>query len=555
MVAVAVVSAATALAADKPDPVITPWPGFAGSFLVARAAEARGDWAMAQNAFADVSVRDAYTPDFVHRQSVLLLNQGRFDDALKLAETMADTGNASHLAHLLVFADAARQNDAASARTALRAISNEGLGQYIKPFFTAWLADNLKDARAALAPVLEMPSIVSMSRLHLALLAEKFGDVDLARSTFARLIAGTPSYRSVALAAGFYARNNMPERREALLKAALEGGVEPSLVARLRANPGYGDQVNTLQGGVAETLFSLAALLQIEGANDVALPYLRIATALRPEFALANLMAGDLMIRLGKYDDARKLYEGEVAAVDVGPMAALRLAALETQLGHPVEARNHLQALVQDAPDWAEAWAQLGDTASVAGDLTSAVSQYTKAVTLAGEGNKDTLARLLYSRAIINHRLRDNAAAEADLQASLKLVPDSAERLNYLGYIWADRGVKLEEAEALITRAMSLEPNNASIIDSLGWVKFRAGNTAEAVRLLELAAEMMPYNAVINDHLGDAYWAAGRAVEARFQWQRAVTYRDAGDSSVTSVEDLRLKLARGLAPVQTAVRQ
>lgn len=533
----AVISATPVLAGT--DPVTAPWPGFAGSFLVARSAEAHGDWATAEKAYADLAVRDTYTPDFIHRRSVLLLDQGRFDDALDLATSLTTSSRSSHLAYLLIFADAARQSDAVTAQAALRQISDDGLGQYLKPFFSAWLADDLRGARAALAQVLKMPSVAGMAKLHLALLAEKFHDITLARTTFTQLLAaGTPSYRTVALAAGFYARNNMPARREALLKAALEGGVEPSLVARLRADTGSGQQVSDLSGGVSETLFSLAALLQEEGAYDVALPYLRVATSLQPGFSLAGLMVGDLMVRLGKFDDAATFYTAEEKASDIGPLATLRLAALETQLDSPVEARNRLQDLVTTVPGWAEAWAQLGDTAVVTGDLTMAVSSYSKAIELSEEGGRETEARLLFARGVLKHRLHDNLAAEADIQASLKLVPDNAERLNFLGYMWADRGVHLDRAETFISRAMTLDPNNASIIDSLGWVKFRSGNLAEAVRMLELASELSPYNAVINDHLGDVYWAAGRSLEARFQWHRAMTYRDSGETGLTSIEDL-----------------
>lgn len=555
IVCLAVSAATPTLAADTPDPLTTPWPGFAGSFLVAHSAEMHGDWQQAEASFADVAARDPYNLEFLHRQTVLLLNQGRFDEALKLARLIGNQSEGTHLARLLIFADAADHNDTAAARAMLSQMSDDGLGQYIKPFFTAWLADNFTDAQKALRPVAAMPSLAGMAQLHTALLAARFGDINAARQAFSRVIAGSPSYRAVALAASFYAENNMPERREALLKAALDAGVEASLVDRLRAR-GSGDRVDDLRTGIAETIFGLAGLLQTEGASDIALPYLRIVTSLRPDLGLANLMAGDLMLRLGKYDEARALYKMEAEAQDVGPLATLRLAALEIELDGPISARTRLEALVKTAPDWSEAWAHLGDAAGAAGDLSAALANYNRAIDLAGAtAGNDSRARLLFSRGMINHRLRDNAAAERDLESSIKLVSDNAERLNYLGYMWADRGVRLTEAEVMVSRAMALEPNNPNIIDSLGWIKFRAGNMAEAVRLLELASELMPYNSVVNDHLGDAYWATGRLTEARFQWRRAISYRDTGDTTLTSVEDLRLKLERGIALRLTAERQ
>ncbi len=550
----AFIIAAPALASETPESSTAPAYGFAGNFLIARAAEVRGDWQKAGLAFSNVSARDPYSPEFIHRQSVLLLNQGRFDEALALAGRMQGGGAGTHLANLLVFAGAARANDREAARLAYKDISDDGLGQYLKPFFAAWLADSYKDAAEALRPISDMPSLEGMVKLHTALLAARYNDITEARQSFARIIAASPTYRTVALAASFYAGHEMTDRRNALLEAGLAAGVEPSLIANLRKNADSADGVGTLSEGVAETLFGLASLLQMEGANDVALPYLRIAAALRPNFSIANLMIGDLLLRLGRYEEARSAYAGEETARDIGAMATLRLSALETSIDGPLQARTRLEGLVSSSPEWVEAWAQLGDTAFIAGDLTAAASHLSKAIELSSSNAKDLKARLLFSRAVVYHRMQDNTRAEADLEASLELVPDNAERLNYLGYMLADRGVRLELAEQLISKAIALEPNSANIIDSLGWVKLRAGNAEEAVRLLELAAEMTPYNPVINDHLGDAYWAAGREREARFQWERSIAYRADAGSSMTSVEDLRLKIERGIAHRQTAER-
>ena len=95
--------------------------------------------------------------------------------------------------------------------------------------------------------------------------------------------------------------------------------------------------------------------------------------------------------------------------------------------------------------------------------------------------------------------------------------------LNYLGYSWADQGLHLTRAKAMIEHAAELKPNDGSIIDSLGWVQLRQGNSGDAVKTLERATELEPEDATINGHLGDAYWAAGRKLDAEYQWRRALT--------------------------------
>src|SRR5690606_8707350 len=129
---------------------------------------------------------------------------------------------------------------------------------------------------------------------------------------------------------------------------------------------------------------------------------------------------------------------------------------------------------------------------------------------------------LFYARGVAYERAGDWQSAERDLTRALELNPDQPFVMNYLAYSWADAGVKLEEAEELLSRAVLLRPDDGAITDSLGWVLFRAGRTEEAVGVLERAAALAPADPVVNDHLGDAYWAVGRRREAVYQWRIAL---------------------------------
>ena len=103
--------------------------------------------------------------------------------------------------------------------------------------------------------------------------------------------------------------------------------------------------------------------------------------------------------------------------------------------------------------------------------------------------------------------------------------------LNYLAYSWADRGEHLDEARAMLERAIEARPNEGAFIDSLGWVLLRQGDTAGAIRQLERAVELQPEDATINGHLGDALAAAGRTREAEFQWRRALNLNPEPDDA------------------------
>jgi Flp pilus assembly protein TadD len=84
----------------------------------------------------------------------------------------------------------------------------------------------------------------------------------------------------------------------------------------------------------------------------------------------------------------------------------------------------------------------------------------------------------------------------------------------------------------MIEKAVQRRPNDGAIIDSLGWVMLRQGDTANAVKTLERAVELEPEDPSINGHLGDAYWAAGRKLEATYQWRRALSFNpEPGDAA------------------------
>jgi tetratricopeptide (TPR) repeat protein len=111
--------------------------------------------------------------------------------------------------------------------------------------------------------------------------------------------------------------------------------------------------------------------------------------------------------------------------------------------------------------------------------------------------------------------------SEAAFRKVLELNPKNAGALNYLGYMFADRNVRLEEAYDLIKRAVDLEPENGAYLDSLGWVYFRQGKLDDARGLLEHALDRMQ-DPTVHDHLGDVYLKLGKTKEAIAQWQASL---------------------------------
>jgi tetratricopeptide (TPR) repeat protein len=125
--------------------------------------------------------------------------------------------------------------------------------------------------------------------------------------------------------------------------------------------------------------------------------------------------------------------------------------------------------------------------------------------------------------ATIYEELERDADCEKHLLSYLKLDPDNPEALNFLGYLYADKGRHLDEAERLIRRALEKQPDNGYYLDSLGWVFYRRGNADEAISYIGKAILRMPEDdAELRDHLGDAYLLKGDVKRAVREWERAL---------------------------------
>ena len=112
--------------------------------------------------------------------------------------------------------------------------------------------------------------------------------------------------------------------------------------------------------------------------------------------------------------------------------------------------------------------------------------------------------------------------AETALQQVLNRDPKNAQALNYLGYMLADRGERLDESLGYIKRALALDPNNGAYLDSLGWAYFKKNDLDQAEANLSRAAAQLTANSVVQDHYGQLLFKRGRYADAIAAWKRAL---------------------------------
>ena len=131
------------------------------------------------------------------------------------------------------------------------------------------------------------------------------------------------------------------------------------------------------------------------------------------------------------------------------------------------------------------------------------------------------------------------------LKKTIEINPKHADALNYLGYSYADKGINLEEAHALINKALELKPDSGYIIDSLGWVYFKMGHYDEAMKILQRAAEIVKDDPVLYEHLGDVYRLKGLKEKAKEFWEKSLEFHEKEEGLKERVERKIKELGHG----------
>jgi Flp pilus assembly protein TadD len=129
---------------------------------------------------------------------------------------------------------------------------------------------------------------------------------------------------------------------------------------------------------------------------------------------------------------------------------------------------------------------------------------------------------------------------ESLLRGIMKVKPTDAHAFNALGYSLADRKIRLDEARQLILKAVQLAPRDPFIQDSLGWLEYRVGNTAEAIRILEAAYKARP-DAEIAAHLGEVYWQSGQQDKAGTIWREGLMLKSDNDTLLDTLKQFKFK--------------
>ena len=223
------------------------------------------------------------------------------------------------------------------------------------------------------------------------------------------------------------------------------------------------------------------------------------------------------------YRDAKmfdKAIEVSRKAVEANPKdrdLKLMLAGELVDQGKENEGISMARAMLKNTADDREVWIALGQIYTRIHQWKDAEDALNKATTLTTK--KEDTVYLLFLKGGLAERQKHYDQAEQYFHQALDLDPNNAAVLNYLGYMLADKGNRLPEALKMIRKAVELEPMNGAYLDSLGWAYFKLGQYELAEENLRQAVERDQTDPTVHDHLGDLYDKTGRIRLAAAQWE------------------------------------
>ncbi|PHR23008.1 MAG: hypothetical protein COA37_09820 [Hoeflea sp.] len=538
--------------------------GFAGAYLAARTADVDNDTSRAIEFYGKALEFDPKNIEVKQRLMVALFSGGRFSEGAVLARELKDDPAVAQVSRLALMVEAISKREYRKAASLLDSDDSNPIDRLLNTLMKAWAQFGYGEGEAAIASIQALegpPWYPVFIRYHAGAMAQAMGKKAEARKQFTDLIADPQSgaaapdtyIRAVMALAGLEAREG---NKRAALDALAAGeefspGYAPlaALQQRIESDGKPEPGVMTAQQGTAAVLFTLGSALNREGAEETVAVYLQFARTLDPQNAATLVILGGLTERLGKLEEAIKLYE---AVPDTSPMrrvSELQLGLALADLGRNGEAKDHLKALIESDPRDIRSYLAYGSVLSQDKDYVEMALTYETAISVIGPVPTRNDWNLFFQAGIANERLKQWPKAEAHFKRALELYPDQPQVMNYLGYSWIDMNINLEEGMDLIRAAVDLRPNDGYIVDSLGWAHYRLGQYDDAVRELERAVELKPADPTINDHLGDAYWRVGRELEATFQWKRALSNEPPEDL----LPEIERKLKEGLTGATNAV--
>jgi len=497
-------------------------------FLVAEFAGHRGQMALAVGAYRDLA-KATRDPRIAKRAAEMALYARQFDAALDAARIWVETDPDSASARQMIaslLAAGGRSDELAAHIAKMLAAAGPELGPELLRLNRIFARGTDKVAVLKLIEGVTTPYLdVAEAHFARALAAFDAQDQAKARQEIERALALRPSWEQAALARA----QIMPRGPEML------AGLKDFVAANPQANDARLAYARALVGEKryeearqeftrlldenrdnADVIYAVAVLsLQL---NDTVLAETHLKRLIELKYGEADsarLYLGQIAEDKKRWDEALQWYS-QIGNGEQHLAAQLRIANVLVQTGQVDAALRRLhEASAADPRERAQL--VLGEA-----HVLREIGRNTEAYTVLERALADQPDQpdLLYEAALAAEKIGRPEVLERNLNLLIQIKPDHAHAYNALGYSLVERGLRLEEAQQLIDKALTLAPDDPFILDSKGWLLYRRGDNSAALDVLKKALALRP-DPEIAAHCGEVLWALGRRDEAEKTWSDA----------------------------------
>ena len=380
--------------------------------------------------------------------------------------------------------------------------------------------------RTALDRVPESPEI----HFYLGMTMNEAGNSEESAQHFEQAITIREDFRRAYLSLGsLYEENQEPERATQVYERYLQHGnphdkdIRLQLVRLYLRSQAYEKALEQLTQILDYSPDDLNAQVRVAlvygemGNYQQAIDELTTILEARPKELRVRDYLGLMYEEMKDYDQAKRTYLANLKINSNYYDTLLHLGFLLYREKQYDEAITYLGQGKRVQPKRSEPYLLLGLTYLQQQQYDVAVSEFQE-----GIQHNPTNADLHFNLGTTYDKLDQFDEVVQEMERTLSLEPEHADALNYLGYSYADRGVKVDQALELTQRAVELKPNNGYYIDSLGWALFKVGRSAEALVAIDRALSLVSDDPVIFEHLGEIYLHREERENAQKAWARSI---------------------------------
>ena len=525
--------------------------GVSGPFLAARQASAEKDMSSASHYFA-LALALSPQDDRIRREAFgAYLANGDIERAVPLADAFQSDHLMRQQSSIVLLIDALKRRNFKKASSLLEGFSSGPESKLLVPVVKAWIdyAENGRVEEVYLSDLLDAGPLLPVTTQQAAILYELMGNIEAADAAYARGIkAGGMQLVGFAVGFGQYLeRQNNLERAKQLYDVASQFfGDAPDFIVshqRYQEKAPAPELSSDLRVHIASAFLSFVETMRMDGHASFTRPYVQLAIHL-DDTPRGLLLLGDLTSDEEAWWEAARHYS-KVSGNDIYLREAkIRRAQMYERAGAIDDAQALFVALVEQYNDDQATKVAIADFYRRTERFLEAEAFYIEVLD-ALSADDEAFWGIHFSLGICRERLGKWAEAEKNLLHAKQLSNDEPLVLNYLGYSWIDKGMRLEEARDLVEMAVRKDPTNGFYLDSLGWAYYKLGEYEPALGFIERATLLEPTDPTITDHLGDILWRLGRKTEARYQWQKVLGF----NPSELDYKKIQGKLLNGLPPI------